>query len=189
VISNSFFKNPHKRIHFELVSHLRHLKNFLTVCLSVRGFTRYAIRETFALDTLKRNCRTFPVRHLAGVPFEIPFREIARQMSFTKLADAAALPPQCGGNSVRQRGGGCFGREHREPTSPNAKAAKHNPLRVAALVMSGENALNAVWRDHRGPGGRENEGFEADGRACEGGGKRRTFRRVRAADARRAEQR
>jgi hypothetical protein len=48
----------------------------------VRGFVSLPVRETLALNTLKSNCRTFPIRHLAGVPFEIPFREVARQMGF-----------------------------------------------------------------------------------------------------------
>jgi len=52
------------------------------LCLSVCGFVSLPVRETFALDTLKANCRTFPVCHLASIPLEIPFREIARQMGF-----------------------------------------------------------------------------------------------------------
>ena len=48
----------------------------------MRGFVRWPVRETLALDTLEGSCRTFPVCHLAGVPLEIPFREIARQMGF-----------------------------------------------------------------------------------------------------------
>jgi hypothetical protein len=51
-------------------------------CLGVRGFVSLPVRETFALNAFKSNCRTFPICHLAGVPFEIPFREIARQMGF-----------------------------------------------------------------------------------------------------------
>ena len=51
-------------------------------CLSVRGFVSRPVRETLALDTLSNERRTFPVCHLAGVPLEIPFCEIARQMGF-----------------------------------------------------------------------------------------------------------
>ena len=51
----------------------------------MRGFVRPTVRETLALNTLERNCRTFPIAHLAGVPFEIPFREIARQMGFADV--------------------------------------------------------------------------------------------------------
>ena len=54
----------------------------MAFCLSVCGFVSAPVRETLALNTLKSNCRTFPVRHLASVPFEIPFREVARQMGF-----------------------------------------------------------------------------------------------------------
>ena len=61
---------------------LRHRMKAFAFCLSVRGFVSLPVRETFALDTLKSNCRTFPVADIAGVPFEIPFREIARQMGF-----------------------------------------------------------------------------------------------------------
>jgi hypothetical protein len=60
----------------------RQRRNARAFCLSVRGFVSLPVRETLALDALKSNCRTFPVRHLAGVPLEIPFREIARQMGF-----------------------------------------------------------------------------------------------------------
>ena len=45
---------------------------------------RYPVRETFALNALEGCRRTFPVLHLAGVPFEIPFGQIAMQM---RLAD------------------------------------------------------------------------------------------------------
>jgi hypothetical protein len=48
----------------------------------VRGFTRLTIRETLALCAFEGHRRTFPVCHFAGVPFEIPFREVAREMSF-----------------------------------------------------------------------------------------------------------
>ena len=48
----------------------------------MRGFVSRPVRETLALDTFEGFRRTFPVCHLAGVPFEIPFREVARQMGF-----------------------------------------------------------------------------------------------------------
>jgi hypothetical protein len=51
-------------------------------CLSVCGFVSRPVRETLALDSPEGSCRTFPVCHLAGVPFEIPFRQIPRQMGF-----------------------------------------------------------------------------------------------------------
>src|ERR1700730_10441524 len=58
----------------------RHARNLFAVCLSVRGFVSAPVRETFALNPLKSNCRTFPISDLAGVPFEIPFCKVARQM-------------------------------------------------------------------------------------------------------------
>ena len=67
-----------KGVHFWLSFLFCHARNLLAFCLNVRGFVMAAVRETFALDTLKSNCRTFPVCHPAGVPFEIPFRKIAR---------------------------------------------------------------------------------------------------------------
>jgi hypothetical protein len=48
----------------------------------VTGFVNWPVRETLALDTLEGSCRTFPICHFAGVPLEIPFREVARQMGF-----------------------------------------------------------------------------------------------------------
>jgi hypothetical protein len=57
-------------------------RNHLAICLIVSGLVSRPVRETFALYTLKSNCRTFPVAELARVPFEIPFREIAAQMGF-----------------------------------------------------------------------------------------------------------
>jgi hypothetical protein len=36
------------------------------------------VYEGAPLDTFKRKCCTFPVFDLAGVPFKIPFREVAR---------------------------------------------------------------------------------------------------------------
>jgi hypothetical protein len=69
-------------IYFESSLRLRHLRKARAFCLSVRGFVRYAIRETLTLDTLEDLRRTFSVADLAGVPLEIPFREVARQMGF-----------------------------------------------------------------------------------------------------------
>src|SRR5205823_10886209 len=51
-------------------------------CLRVCGLTRLTVRETLTLRALERARRTFPVFHLAGVPFEIPFRKVARKMGF-----------------------------------------------------------------------------------------------------------
>lgn len=68
-----FFKNPHKRIHVGLVQHLRHLKNFLAFCLSVRGFTRLSIGQPLALCAFDCGGRTFRVADLARVPLVIPF--------------------------------------------------------------------------------------------------------------------
>src|SRR6202022_4523640 len=68
--------------HHSLIMRLRHATKRLAFCLSVRGFVSRPVRETLALDTFEGSCRTFPICHLAGVPLEIPFREIARQMGF-----------------------------------------------------------------------------------------------------------
>jgi hypothetical protein len=51
-------------------------------CLIVRGLVSRPVRETLSFDALGNERRTFPVLDLAGVPFEIPFRQIARQMGF-----------------------------------------------------------------------------------------------------------
>ena len=51
-------------------------------CLSVRGFVRYPVREALAFSALKRKRRTLLIGDLAGVPLEIPFREITMQMGF-----------------------------------------------------------------------------------------------------------
>ena len=61
---------------------LRHRMKAFAFCLGVRGSVSLPVRETPAIDALKSNCRTFPVGHLAGVPLEIPFRKVARQMGF-----------------------------------------------------------------------------------------------------------
>jgi len=40
------------------------------------------IRETPALSTFEGERSTFAIGNIAGVPLEIPFREVARQMGF-----------------------------------------------------------------------------------------------------------
>jgi hypothetical protein len=45
---------------------------------------------TLALDTLGNKRRTFSV--LAGVPFEIPFREVARQTGFVDRSGMRVAP-------------------------------------------------------------------------------------------------
>jgi|SRR5579862_3899702 len=62
-------------------------------CLIVRGSVRYPVREALALDALEGFCRTFPVCGLASVPLEIPFREIAMQMSFADRMVGAIYSP------------------------------------------------------------------------------------------------
>jgi hypothetical protein len=51
-----------------------------TCCLTVLGSVRYPVRQPLALDPPEGRSRAFPVLHLASVPFEIPFGQIAVQM-------------------------------------------------------------------------------------------------------------
>ena len=67
---------------------LRQRRKAHAFCLSVRGFTRYAVRETLALDTLEGPCRTFPIldaKARAVIIAEVKFREIAVQMLFADM--------------------------------------------------------------------------------------------------------
>jgi hypothetical protein len=56
--------------------------NALAFCLSVNGVTRLSILQPLTFRAFERKCRAFPVIDLAGVPFEVPFRKVARQMRF-----------------------------------------------------------------------------------------------------------
>jgi hypothetical protein len=51
-------------------------------CFVVLILVSRPVRETLAFNTFGNERRTFPVFHFSGVPFEIPFREVARQMGF-----------------------------------------------------------------------------------------------------------
>ncbi len=51
-----------------------------SVSLFARGFVSSSVREALALNAFQSNGRTFPVYRLVGVPLEIPFGEIARQV-------------------------------------------------------------------------------------------------------------
>src|ERR1700730_11276404 len=61
---------------------LRKRKKARAFCLIVRGSVRSMIRETPALSTFEGERSTFAIGNIAGVPFEIPFREVARYMGF-----------------------------------------------------------------------------------------------------------
>ena len=68
-----------------IIRHLcfrRHRRKTFAFCLSVRGFVSRPVRETLALNAFERERSTFPILDLAGVPFEIPFDQIAVQMGF-----------------------------------------------------------------------------------------------------------
>ncbi len=80
---------------------LRQRMKAYAFCSSVRGLVNLPVRETFALDALKNNCRTFPIADLAGVPFEIPFRKVARQMGFADRMMRAEQRAQ--GTAARRR--------------------------------------------------------------------------------------
>lgn len=68
---------------FACPSCLRQRRNARAFCLGVRGFTNPPISKALSFDALGNERRAFIIASLAGVPFEIPLREVARQMGFT----------------------------------------------------------------------------------------------------------
>jgi hypothetical protein len=68
--------NFHKNAYTELDRFSLHFMKCFAFCFLVLGFVSLTIRETLTFRAFERERRTFPVFHLAGVPFEIPFAQV-----------------------------------------------------------------------------------------------------------------
>lgn len=57
---------------------LRRRSSLRAFCRIVLASVSLSIREALTFRAFQRERRTFPVLDLAGVPFEMPFRQVAR---------------------------------------------------------------------------------------------------------------